>query len=562
MRHPRERLDANVNDAADEIRRLRSCINDLISVLALPAIWSGSESSQVVGTLLDVLLAMLRLDFASVRLRDSSEGPPLEVVRWGHRQPSPVQSQQVSQALDRWLAGDQAASRFLAPDPAGEADISIASFSLGLQHEVGALAVGSRRADFPTEVEQLLLRVAANQAAIGLQEALRAGEQKRVAEALEQRVAERTGQLTAVNEDLRRSQAHLAEAERLSHTGSFGWQISTGEIQWSEETFRIFQYDRATTPTVERVLQRVHPEDAARVKQTIERASQNAQDFVHAYRLLMPDGSVKHVHVVAHAMSDGSGGIEYVGAVMDITAAKRAEEAMRRAQEDLAHVSRVTTMGEMAASIAHEVDQPLSGVIINANACLRFLAGESPNLDEVRDGLQAIARDGRRASEVTARVRNLARRTPNEKQPLDINAVVGEVVALAEGEARRIRARVRTELAEDLPRVLGDPVLLQQVVLNLLLNGLDAMSDVDDRPRELIIRTEAEAAGRVRVVVRDSGRGIDPEHADRMFDAFHSTKRGGLGMGLSISRTIVEQHGGRLWAAPNAGRGTTFYFTV
>jgi C4-dicarboxylate-specific signal transduction histidine kinase len=562
MRPSRERFDANVNDAADEIRRLRSCINDLISVLALPAIWSGSDSSQVIGTLLDVLLAMLRLDFAFARLRDSSDGPPIQVVRWGHSQASSVQSQQVSEALDRWLAGDQVASRFVVPDPAGEGEVSIASFSLGLQHEVGVLAVGSRRADFPTEVEQLLLRVAANQAAIGLQEALRAGEQKRVAEALERRVAERTRQLTAVNEDLRRSQAYLAEAERLSHTGSFGWRISTGEIVWSEETSRIFQYDRATTPTVERVLQRVHPEDAPLVKQTIDGASRDAEDFDHAYRLVMPDGSVKHVHVVAHAMDDGAGGIEYVGAVMDITAEQRAEEAMRRAQEDLAHVSRVTTMGEMAASIAHEVDQPLSGVVINANACLRFLAGESPNLDEVRDGLRAIARDGRRASEVTARVRTLARRMPSEKQPLDINAVVGEVVALAEGETRRIRARVRTELAAHLPRVPGDPVLLQQVVLNLLLNGLDAMSAVDDRPRELIIRTEAEAAGHVRVAVRDSGRGIDPEHASRMFDAFHSTKRGGLGMGLSISRTIIETHGGRLWAVLNDGPGTTFYFTV
>jgi C4-dicarboxylate-specific signal transduction histidine kinase len=561
MSHPRHRRDPNVDDAAGEIRRLRSCINDLISVLALPALWSGSDSSQVVGTLLDVLLAMLRLDFAYARLSDSSDGPPIQVVRWGRQDPS-VQPRHVLQALDRWLTGDQSASRVVVRDPAGEGEVSIASFSLGLQHEVGVLAVGSRRADFPTDVERLLLRVAANQAAIGLQEALRAGEQKRVADALEHRVAERTRQLTAVNDDLRRSQAYLAEAQRLSRTGSFGWRISTGEIIWSEETFRIFQYDPGTAPTVDRLLQRVHPEDAALVKQTIERATQDGEDFEHEYRLVMPDGSVKHVRVVAQAMRDQAGGLEFAGAVMDVTAAIKADEAMRQAQEDLAHVSRVTTMGEMAASIAHEVDQPLSGVVINANACLRFLGGESPNLDEVRDGLQAIARDGRRASEVTARIRTLASRTPSEKQPLDINAVVREVVAIAEGEARRTCAKVRTELAANLPRVLGDSVLLQQVVLNLLLNGLDAMSAVDDHPRELTIRTDTEGADRVRVAVRDSGVGIDPDHARRMFDAFYSTKRGGLGMGLSISRTIVEQHGGRLWAAPNDGPGTTFYFTV
>src|SRR5258708_582280 len=551
MRPSHERFDANVNDAADEIRRLRSCINDRISVLALPAIWSGSESSQVIGTLLDVLLAMLRLDFAFARLRDSSDGPPIQVVRWGHSQASSVQSQQVSEALDRWLAGDQVASRFVVPDPAGEGEVSIASFSLGLQHEVGVLAVGSRRADFPTEVEQLLLRVAANQAAIGLQEALRAGEQKRVAEALERRVAERTRQLTAVNEDLRRSQAYLAEAERLSHTGSFGWRISTGEIVWSEETSRIFQYDRATTPTVERVLQRVHPEDAPLVKQTIDGASQDAEVFDHAYRLVMPDGSVKHVHVVAHAMDDGAGGIEYVGAVMDITAEQRAEEAMRRAQEDLAHVSRVTTMGEMAASIAHEVDQPLSGVVINANACLRFLTGPSPNLDEVRDGLQAIARDGRRASDVIARIRALARRTGTEKVPLDINEMIREGVALAEGEARRTGATLRTELGADLPRVLGDRVQLQQVMLNLILNGLEARHGVPGR--DLVIRTDRDGNARIQVAVQDSGSGIEPGLAAIIFDAFYTTKRGGMGMGLSISRSIVEQHGGRLWVVANPG---------
>ena len=185
-----------------------------------------------------------------------------------------------------------------------------------------------------------------------------------------------------------------------------------------------------------------------------------------------------------------------------------------------------------------------------------------PNLDEVRDGLQAIARDGRRASDVIARIRALARRTATEKEPLDINEVIREVVALAEGEARRTRARLRTELAGDLPRVLGDRVQLQQVVLNLLLNGLDAMHGVVGRPRELVISTQREASDRVRVAVQDSGSGIDPQLAPRIFEAFYTTKRNGLGMGLSISRSIVEQHGGRLWAVPNDGPGTTFHFTV
>src|SRR5260370_2465634 len=315
-----------------EIKRLQSCINDLISVLALPSIWSGSEPSQMLGTLLDVVLTMLRLDFGYARLSDASDGPPIEVVRLGDHRHSSVQPQQFGQALDRWLTGDQTVSRRVVPDPAGEGEVSIASFSLGLQHEVGVLVAGSRRADFPTEVESLLLRVAANEAAIGWQEARRSGEQKQIAEMLEQRVAERTRRLTAVNEDLRRSEAYLAQAQRLSRTGSFGWRVSTGEIIWSEETFRIFQYDRTTKPTVQLILQHTHPELTTLVEQTIDRAAQDGKDFDFEHRLLMPDGSVKHVHVVARAERDESGQLEFVGAVMDVSDRKRAEEELRRSE--------------------------------------------------------------------------------------------------------------------------------------------------------------------------------------------------------------------------------------
>src|SRR5467141_1700034 len=264
-------VEVEMEKTTDEVKQLQSCINDLVSVLALAAIWSGSESCQMVGTLLEALLAILRLDFACARLNDSIDGSPIEVVRLAQRRHPSAQPLEIGRALDRWLSGDQTASRFVIPNPAGEGEVAIASFSLGLQDEVGVLVAGSRRADFPTDIERLLLRVAANQAAIGLQEARRSGDQKRVAEVLERRVAERTSKLTAVNEELRRSQAYLAEAQRLSQTGSFGWRLSTGEILWSEETFRIFQYDRTTTPTVELILQRVHPEDAALVRQTIER---------------------------------------------------------------------------------------------------------------------------------------------------------------------------------------------------------------------------------------------------------------------------------------------------
>ncbi len=550
-----------MENTADEIKRLQSCINDLISVLALPAIWSGSESSQIVGTLLDALLAMLRLDFAYARLSDSSDGPPIEVVRLGHRQHPSVQLQQVGQALSRWLTGDPAASRFLLPDPAGEGEVSIASFSLGLQEEVGVLVAGSRRADFPTDIERLLLRVAANQAGIGLQEARRSGEQKRVAEALEQRVAERTRQLTAVNEELRRSEAYLAEAQRLSLTGSFGWRVSTGEILWSEETFRIFQYDRTTKPTVGLILQRVHPEDAALVKQTIDRASQDGKDFDYECRLVMPDGSVKYVHVVAHGLSDESGGIEFVGAVTDATGRKRAEEALRQAQADLAHVDLVTTMGELTASLAHEVNQPIAAAVTNANTCLRWLTRDHPDLEEARAAASRIVKDATRAADIISRTRLLFKKGTPQHDLVDVNEVIGEMIVLLRGEATRYSISVRTELAADLPQVMGDRVQLQQVMMNLIMNSIDAMKDADGT-RELAIKSQRTENEEVAVSVTDSGVGLPPQQAAQIFNAFFTTKPHGTGMGLRISRSIVESHGGRLWAADNSPRGASFCFTL
>jgi PAS domain S-box-containing protein len=248
--------------------------------------------------------------------------------------------------------------------------------------------------------------------------------------------------------------------------------------------------------------------------------------------------------------------------VVDITDRKRAADDLREVQAELAHVARVTTMGEMAASIAHEVNQPLSGVVINGNACLRWMAGDSPNMGEAREAVQRIIRDGKRASEVIARIRSLSKKSSVDKEPLDLNETIAEVVAFAQGEVRRARVTLRTDLASDLPRIIGDRVQLQQVVLNLVLNGLEAMNAVADRPRELVIDTRREDAEHVRVAVRDVGVGLDPESIHRLFDAFYTTKQSGMGMGLSISRSIIENHGGRLWAVPNEGPGATFLFTV
>src|SRR5256712_2675477 len=234
-----------------------------------------------------------------------------------------------------------------------------------------------------------------------------------------------------------RSEAYLAEAQRLSHTGSFGWRVSSGEIIWSEETFRIFQYDRIITPTVELILQRVHPEDAALVKRTIDRASQDRKNFEHEYRLLMPDGSVKHVHVVAHALSDESGSVEFVGAVMDVTVAKQAEEALRQAQADLAHGNRGTTMGELTASLAHEVNQPIAAAVTDANTCLRWLTRDHPDVEEARHAASRIVKDATGAGKITSRTRLLFKKGTPQWELVDINEVIREMIVLLRSEATR-----------------------------------------------------------------------------------------------------------------------------
>jgi PAS domain S-box-containing protein len=361
---------------------------------------------------------------------------------------------------------------------------------------------------------------------------------------------------------LRQSENYLAEAQRLSHTGSFGWRVATGEIIWSDETFRIFGFDKAPSVALDKIIQRIHPDDRAGAQQTIDRASSDGKDFYHEYRLLMPDGSIKHVHATAHAVTDASEGIEFVGAVTDVTARKQAEEKLIEAQAGLAHVTRVTALGELAASIAHEVNQPLAAVVANAAAAQRWLDRDTPNLQEARTALVSIVDDGNRAGEVIQRVRALVSKTTGHMVPLDINEVVNEVITLLHRELFSHRISLRTELAPVLGQVLGDRIQLQQVVLNLVVNGIEAMQPVTDRPRNLAIRTHQEQVHQILVAVTDSGVGLASQNADRVFDAFFTTKSAGMGMGLSICRSIVESHGGRLSAFGNDGPGATFQFSL
>ncbi|MGY3693967.1 PAS domain S-box-containing protein [Bradyrhizobium sp. USDA 3240] len=361
---------------------------------------------------------------------------------------------------------------------------------------------------------------------------------------------------------LLQSEMYLSEAQRLSHTGSFGWHVASGEVIWSEETFRIFGFDRAPSIKHATVLQRIHPDDRTRVQRTIDRVSLDGKDFEHGYRLLMPDGAIKYVHARAHAVTTPSGDTEFIGAVTDVTARKRAEAELHEAQTNLAHVTRVTALGELAASIAHEVNQPLAAVVANAAACLRWLNRAAPDLNEARGAVRSIISDGNRAGEVIQRVRALVNKTTGQMAPLDINEAINQVIGLVQHELQSHLVSLQLDLAPALPPVVADRVQLQQVILNLVVNGIEAMQPVTDRPRELVIRTRQDDAGQILVTVTDCGVGVATEHAERLFDAFYTTKASGMGMGLSICRSIVEAHRGRLSMSGNIGPGTTFQFTL
>ena len=356
-------------------------------------------------------------------------------------------------------------------------------------------------------------------------------------------------------------EAYMAEAQRLSHTGSFGWSAASGFV-WSDETFRIFELDRETAPTVEAVIQRTHPEDRERVQRFIERASRDGGDWDVEHRLLLPDGAVKSLHVVVHAVRDEAGVLSFVGAVMDVTAARRAEEAVQAAQAELAHVARMTTLGELTAWIAHEVNQPLAGIVTNGTACLQWLGQKTPALDEARSSVEDMISDAQRAGDVILEIRALSRKTAPKRAPLDINDLIQGVVRLVTREAQAHGASVRLDLAPALPAVVGDRVQLQQVVINLVINAIQAMASVTARPRELSIRSRRNEAGHVLIEVADSGHGIGSTKADQLFKAFFTTKPAGMGMGLSICRSIIEAHGGTVWATDNTPSGAVFHFTL
>jgi PAS domain S-box-containing protein len=365
-------------------------------------------------------------------------------------------------------------------------------------------------------------------------------------------------------EGLRLSEMYLAEAQRLSQTGSFGWDLSRREIYWwSEETYRIFGLDPQSKPTLDFVIDRTHPDDRAHVRHIIERIPIERSEFATEHRLLMPDGSVKHIRAVAHPMTgDNPERAMFVGAVIDITDRKHAEEERERLHKleaDLARINRLTMMGELAASLAHEIQHPIGTAINYARACTRWLERDAPDVTEARNAASAMVVAAMRAATIIDRVRSLYRRDTPERELVDLNEIIREMTVLLGDTAHRSAVSIRIELDLSLPPATADRVQLQQVLMNLMLNGIEAMKEGKG---ELHVASNKTEDNQLLVSVSDTGDGLPKGEGERIFEAFFTTKPQGTGMGLSISRRIIEAHGGRLWASPNARGGATFQFTL
>jgi len=576
-------MNVQPRDLAEEIKYLQRCANDLVSVLALPAMWSGGEPSHIIHTLLDALLGMLQLDLVYVQLKEMGGQAPIEMVRFARSQKQ-VASHEIGDVLKQWLGADPQEWPPLMRNTLDGRDISIVPLGLGLQGEIGVILAGAERADFPRQTERLILSVAANQASIGLQEALLRNEQKRVASELDRRVAQRTTELAVANKELRKEIADRKHAEEDRRSSDEKYRVivevandavvsmdEKGDILLANPaTRRIFGYDKVEivgkplTMLMPEMMRKLHENGFKRYLATGKRHLNWQGVEVTAQR---KDGQAFPVEVSFGEMTSDGHKI-FTGFIRDISEKKKAEEALRASerslqmtQAELARVSRLTTMGELAASIAHEVNQPLTAVVNNGSACLRLLANRNLEPEVLRRALEGIVADGTRASTVLARIRAFIRKEPAEKNELDINEVIQEVLVLAGREVDENQVLLDHQLTTDLPFVLADRVQLQQVLLNLIINGIEAMTTVTNRPRLLWVQSRIDESGDVLIAVSDSGTGFGLE-VGRVFTPFFTTKANGMGMGLSISRSLVESHGGRLWATPNSPHGAVFSFTL
>ncbi|HTQ95217.1 MAG TPA: PAS domain S-box protein [Candidatus Acidoferrum sp.] len=705
---------------AEEIKRLRRCINDLIGVLALSSTWTGGEPSRIIGNLMEALLSMLSLDFVYVRLRGETDPNLTEMARFSPSWAGKPSAQEIGEGLKNWLDSGTQESPLHPNDFFGKGEFSLVPLQLGLQGEMGVIVAGSRRLDFPQQTEKLILNVAANEAAIWLRGASLLNEQRRVSSELDRRVAQRTAALDASNDELqreiterkgaeerlrreetelKRSQAHKAAildssldcivamdhegcitefnpaAERVlgysreevlgkhladviippalrqMHHSGFARHLATGKsrvlgqrlemtalcadgreipveitiariqqegppsftgylrditsrkqnedalreahakLAHSEERWRsVFESSAigvaltdlngqfiATNPVYQKMLGYTEEELAqlSFIDITVEEdrvlnstlvqelLEGKRRQFQIEKRYRRKNGSLVWVRN-SISLVPGSERMPrfLLGLSEDVTRQHTVEEALDKARSDLSHVARISMLSALTASIAHEVNQPLSGIVTNASTCLRMLDAHPPNVDGARETARRTIRDGNRASEVVTRLRALFSKKNATLEPFDLNEAAKEVIALSLSELQRNRVILQPEYAADLPNVLGDRIQIQQVILNLIRNGSDAMSTVDDRPRELLIRTERDENGGARLSVKDAGVGLEPQVEEKLFEPFYTTKGEGMGIGLSISRSILDSHLGRLWAIRNEGPGATFLFVI
>ncbi len=536
-------MNAQVEDPAQEVKRLQRCINDLIGLLALPAVWSGNESSQIVEMLLDALLRMLSLDFAYGRLKDPLTTVPSEIFRVADSCTLKVPQQDVSVMLRNWLKRDGDSSLSLTASQFGAGNISVFQVPLGLQGEIGLIAVGSERADFPTQTESLLLRVAANQASIGLREAELLREQKRIADELDRRVAERTAELAAANGELRRTEERWRSVFDNSAVGVALTDLNGQFIATNFVFQKMLRYTEGELRQLT-LLDITHEENVKEIRTLIgELIDGKRQQFQIEKQYRCKDGQPVWVRNNVSVVPGTERTPRFLMAISeDVTQRKLSEEALAKARSELARVASMTSLGVLTASIAHEINQPLSGIVTNASTCLRMLSADPPNIDGARETVRRTLRDGNRASDVITRLRTLYSKKEPSLESMDLNEAAREVTALSLSELQRSGVTLRYELSDDLPPVVGDRIQLQQVILNLLRNAADAMSTINDHPRELLIKTERDERNHVRLSVKDSGAGFAHQTAEKIFDPFYTTKSDGMGIGLSISRSIIEAH--------------------
>ena len=364
---------------------------------------------------------------------------------------------------------------------------------------------------------------------------------------------------------LKRSETYLAEAQRLTHTGSCAIDGTSREIlYWSEEMFRLFAFDpQQGLPLWDQWVQRIHAEDRDKFKMDADRTFLEKVHCDVEFRTVTPDGSVKQIHGIGHPVLSPSGElVQVVGTMIDVTERTRADEArerLRQLEADLAHMNRVSTIGELTASLAHELKQPIGAAVTNAEVCVRLLDRAQPDIGEAHEAALEMVKDARRAADIIDRVRSLYQKGSSQLETIEVNEVIGEMVVILQNEANRHSVTVRADLGEGIPAVVADRVQLQQLLLNLMLNGIEA---IRDRSGELSIKSQLTDDGQLLISVTDTGVGLPTENVDQIFNPFFTTKYKGTGLGLAIARSIVESHGGRIWAAPNSGPGATFYFTL